>query len=502
MNLIRRLVALGKGLALVARYKAGQRDFRQAALRGARLVGADLHESNLFRADLSGADMSNTNLRGADLTEATLSGANLSRADLRGANLSRTRLSGVSLREASLDGANMRGTYLMEINLSGFDLSGTDLSEAELFHADLSAANLEGANLSGANLHLANLNGANLGKAKLKGANLSGANLSGIDLSGFDLSGAVLSDAYLRGVNLSGANLSGANLYRANLDEANLDGANLSGANLEGTNPRDAASLALAEARQQTVDALVALQDFETESMFAAAQKKRRSYWINDVELLVREGQCFDVNQYFSILNHLSIEPGYTLDYALNNDGIGAQPCIYARRLDEPRLLHVKAVEQRAKDEGWDDRMNLWYRAYTGTHGYTMHIRTDNSPDAFFQLALLDLMGGRFYLYWHACYYDFVVVCNQEALERYFRTPGGREDSVREEAKRFDLAPVVDMGPLPYAGLEDKVYVEVTEFGHWEGVVRRGYLIDRRFPHRFRVSPHKDLVPYCCFWLF
>jgi uncharacterized protein YjbI with pentapeptide repeats len=42
---------------LIRRYKAGERDFRGADLRGARLGDADLRGVSLVRADLTGATM-------------------------------------------------------------------------------------------------------------------------------------------------------------------------------------------------------------------------------------------------------------------------------------------------------------------------------------------------------------------------------------------------------------------------------------------------------------
>jgi uncharacterized protein YjbI with pentapeptide repeats len=100
---------------LIAKYDAGERDFRRADLSGA----------NLRRANLSGADLYGANLSGADLSDAILH-----RADLRGANL--------------------RGADLHRANLYGANLSGADLSDANLHRANLGRADLSGANLVGA----------------------------------------------------------------------------------------------------------------------------------------------------------------------------------------------------------------------------------------------------------------------------------------------------------------------------------------------------------------
>ena len=67
---------------LLARYAAGERDFRWA-----NLYGANLYDANLTGANLSWANLSWANLTGASLYDASLRGANLSDANLSGANL-------------------------------------------------------------------------------------------------------------------------------------------------------------------------------------------------------------------------------------------------------------------------------------------------------------------------------------------------------------------------------------------------------------------------------
>ena len=73
------------GEELIAKYKAGERDFRYADLSYANLRGANMSYANLSGANLSYADLRGANLSEADLSYANLRGANLSEADLRGA---------------------------------------------------------------------------------------------------------------------------------------------------------------------------------------------------------------------------------------------------------------------------------------------------------------------------------------------------------------------------------------------------------------------------------
>jgi Pentapeptide repeats (8 copies) len=86
---------------------------------------------------LAGAWLRNSDLRGAILDEANLTNAGLVAVDLTGAHLASANLVNSSLREATLNQAD----------LSSADLSGADLSGADLWRAKLDDANLSGANL-------------------------------------------------------------------------------------------------------------------------------------------------------------------------------------------------------------------------------------------------------------------------------------------------------------------------------------------------------------------
>jgi superfamily I DNA and RNA helicase len=100
---------------LLKRFALGGRNFQNADLSNAQLVGVCLKNANLIGANLSGAN----------LTKAQLDGVNLVLADLTGANLTN-----VSLRKAKLVGAS-----LQDVDLTGADLTGADLTDADLLGA-------------------------------------------------------------------------------------------------------------------------------------------------------------------------------------------------------------------------------------------------------------------------------------------------------------------------------------------------------------------------------
>jgi hypothetical protein len=68
----------------------------------------------------------------------------------------------------------------------------------------------------------------------------------------------------------------------------------------------------------------------------------------------VRVEGDFDPNAYFPVLRHLSMKPGYTLDYVYHYmDHFGGNPCLYARAVDE------KSLESFIEHRDWEDKNSL-----------------------------------------------------------------------------------------------------------------------------------------------
>ena len=161
---------------------------------------------------LEGVVLINSDLRKADLTAARLQGAKLRNVDLRGAKLGceDKKMEDNQLEEecAQLQGA----ASLRKAQLQGADLYKAELQGADLLFANLEGANMRGAKLQGADLRYAKLQGADLPGADLQGADLRFANLQGADLDNAALQGADLRWAYLQATKLHGAKLQGADL--------------------------------------------------------------------------------------------------------------------------------------------------------------------------------------------------------------------------------------------------------------------------------------------------
>jgi len=209
-------------------------------------------------------------------------------------------------------------------------------------------------------------------------------------------------------------------------------------------------------------------------------------------EIQRQEGD-FDVNAYFTVLHHLTLEPGYTLDYLYIHDGMGGYPFVYARPSDQPPYAsydeYVAAVTSGAPDP--TDRAD-----YSDT--YLDHVQTDDTREGYFEFAVLRIMDNQFYLWWHAGYNDATIVCDKESLERTLSQADGSfvgnmiPDSLRKKAAKLDLQPTVE---FPDAGT---AIVRLVTFSMWGGFEEVRMTISRDFPHRILETAVETLIEYDC----
>jgi len=230
--------------------------------------------------------------------------------------------------------------------------------------------------------------------------------------------------------------------------------------------------------RQMTVEAVDALQEsLEVPGYFLEEDAKRT-------------GEEFDPNQYFTILSHLSMEPGYVLDYVYNYDFMGGFPVLYARPADQPRYPSLSAY---AEAVGADPL------AAEARASFLDHVRVDGTAEGFFQYVVFLTQAGQFYLHWHANYNDAVIVCDPAGLERLLSSFNAFDlalpEEVKEGARELQPEPVVK-----FTG--DTVQVQILTFSKWGGFSRESYTVSRSFPHKILDSKVDVLVPYDCGVLF
>jgi hypothetical protein len=90
----------------------------------------------------------------------------------------------------------------------------------------------------------------------------------------------------------------------------------------------------------------------------------------------IKTDDDFDANSYLSVLNHLSIETGYELDFVYFRDGVGGKPLVYARKTDQaPYETYAEFTAVAGEPSYWE-----------GSYGYLEHahdcmalIKTDDT---------------------------------------------------------------------------------------------------------------------------
>ena len=221
----------------------------------------------------------------------------------------------------------------------------------------------------------------------------------------------------------------------------------------------------------------------------AAVRDLRADYPFPDhlnTENPVENGSEFDPNAYFSVLDSLSMEPGYTLDFVYTYDWLGSHPTLLAR------------PESSAPYLSWQDVPDV----PDAPGDYLDRVQADGSPESYFQLVVMRIMASQFYLLWHANYNDVQIVCDRAALRGIldgiasddFGQPMPLTDRARAAALS-GLEPVVEIG-------EGTVEVRVVTFSNWGGFYELTFTLNRDFPHTLLGVEDKLLVPYDCGIMF
>ena len=205
--------------------------------------------------------------------------------------------------------------------------------------------------------------------------------------------------------------------------------------------------------------------------------------------------------RFFLALDHLKLEPGYTLDSVYYQGNRAGFPILYTRKFKDRPYLNLEEYNQA---RGRITRDEYWARIFgtsdpktnEGLYGYLNRVMIDNTPEGYFQFVVLRLMGSQFNLFWHAEYNDKTIVCSYEALEALvakYTQPGPASidipDSLLEKASHLDLEPSIVFG-------QQSVTVKVALFTKWGGLIRQTFEINRRPPHRIVKESETVLLDY------
>jgi len=193
-----------------------------------------------------------------------------------------------------------------------------------------------------------------------------------------------------------------------------------------------------------------------------------------------KQGGEFDVMQYFSVFDHLSMQAGYTLDYVYHFDGLGGYPILYVR------------------PEGQDPYLTESDMIATGEPpNYLNFVQTDDTPEGWFQYVVFSMTAQRFYLFWHANYNDQSIVCDKQAVMMTVNAMNSMSGQPMPLKTKIQARFLQNVEPRVQTG-EDTVTVEVTTFTMWGGFYRRSYTLQRSFPHTILDRQEENLIPYDC----
>jgi hypothetical protein len=207
----------------------------------------------------------------------------------------------------------------------------------------------------------------------------------------------------------------------------------------------------------------------------------------------------FNINDYFNVLTHLSMEPGYVLDYiGLYDIGFGGRPIIYVRKKIDNPFSSFKAFESALNPKNITDNIFSFVSVVMGGNDLSdCKIRIDGSKEGFFEYIVLQEMGRQFYLSWHAHYDDATVICADSGLQK----------AIEEAETSFSERPLPEdvMRRIRYLKLEptvtfdgDSAIVKITVFTKWGGFFRSVYTIDRNYPHEIKNIQGHKIIEYDC----
>ena len=199
------------------------------------------------------------------------------------------------------------------------------------------------------------------------------------------------------------------------------------------------------------------------------------------LETGTKQGDEFDVSQYFDVLPALSMQDGYTLDYVYQNDGLGGYPLLYVRPSDQAPYASAADIPNGTELPDFHDYLVI-----------------EDTQQGYFEYIVMDIMARQFYLYWHANYNDYEIVCNRDEVNdivaRASSGDFGIAMNLAEQTKARTMRTIE-----PVVNLTGEVAtVQFITFTKWGGFFRETYTISRSFPHTILDIKQQNIVPYDC----
>jgi len=194
-----------------------------------------------------------------------------------------------------------------------------------------------------------------------------------------------------------------------------------------------------------------------------------------------KQGDEFDVNQYFNVLTHISIQEGYTLDYVYQNDSLGGYPLLYVHPVDQAPYASTADIPENTQLQDFHDYLEI-----------------EDTEQGYFEYVVIDVMANQFYLFWHANYNDTQMVCNrQQVNDIVAQVSSGDFGSAMDLPAQTKARTMRNIEPVVRL-TGDIAIVEIITFTKWGGFYRYTYTINRGFPPTIVDIKQENLVPYDC----
>jgi hypothetical protein len=199
----------------------------------------------------------------------------------------------------------------------------------------------------------------------------------------------------------------------------------------------------------------------------------------------IKRGDEFDANQYFTVLDHLSMREDYVLDYVYVSESLGGSPLLYARPESQAPYASMKDIPQN-----------------TQLPDFREYLEIEDVEQGYFEYMVLNIMANQFYLDWHALYNDMEIVCNKDEVNSIVADiSDGSFGNALDIAGQVKARAMKDIEPAVQL-TENTAIVEVITFTKWGGFYRQTYTISRSFPHTIIDTKEENLVPYDCGIMF
>ena len=198
-----------------------------------------------------------------------------------------------------------------------------------------------------------------------------------------------------------------------------------------------------------------------------------------------KQGDEFDVNEYFTVLPNLSMQEGYVLDYIYSFDSLGSFPLLAARPADQPPYATPKDLPNDS------ELLDYWN-----------YIEVKDTEQGYFEFISFLIMADQFYLVWHANYDDTDIICDRNVVDAIATDINDGDFGIqfdKEQMKQINALNNIE----PLVNFTDTTaIVEIITFSKWGGFYRMTYTISRSFPHEILDIQQENLVPYDCGILF